>query len=275
MKNPGIYILTSPSGKKYVGKDENLPRRPNEHLKGRNSGSPAINNAIKKYGGENFTVEIIRYPGISSEALYAVEQWKIKQLGTKSPNGYNLTDGGPGTSGFKHSEESKRKMSESSKNPSEETRRKMSEAHTGKTLSVEHRRKIADAGKGRVLSPDARRKISEKATGRRHSAETLLKIGEASKGRTHTEETRRKISDATSGPKNHHYGKKHSAEARRKISKAQSDFAARRKKKIYWMYILSLARVWYESYDAVMKRRAEFFSSDVVNTSGAEQLTFM
>ena len=34
MKNPGIYILTSPTGKQYVGKDSCLPTRVNKHLSG-------------------------------------------------------------------------------------------------------------------------------------------------------------------------------------------------------------------------------------------------
>ena len=111
MKNPGIYILTCKvNGKQYIGKDSNMPSRPNKHLNGKCSRCPLIHRAIKKYGAENFDVEIIRYPGISSDALYAVEQWKIAQLGTKAPNGYNLTDGGKGMSGHKHTEEAKQKI---------------------------------------------------------------------------------------------------------------------------------------------------------------------
>ena len=34
MKNPGIYVLTSPSGNQYVGKDHNLPSRVKQHLSG-------------------------------------------------------------------------------------------------------------------------------------------------------------------------------------------------------------------------------------------------
>jgi hypothetical protein len=45
--------------------------------------------------------------------------------------------------GKSHSEKSKRKMSEASKNPSEETRRKMSEAKKGKPLTEETKRKIS------------------------------------------------------------------------------------------------------------------------------------
>ena len=109
MKNPGIYILTSPSGKQYVGKDSRLPSRTKEHLSGNAPQCPAIHDAIQKYGRDAFSVEIIRYPGISQEALNAVERWQIKRLKTLAPEGYNLTEGGEGG------------------NPSEETRQKMRE----------------------------------------------------------------------------------------------------------------------------------------------------
>ena len=111
MKNPGIYILTNTvNGKQYVGRDSNLPKRTKEHLSGRNPECDIIHKAIKKYGADAFDVEIIRYPGISHEALDAVEFWTIRQLQTLTPKGYNLRDGG---STGKHSKVTRQKMSES------------------------------------------------------------------------------------------------------------------------------------------------------------------
>jgi len=76
--------------------------------------------------------------------------------------------------GFKHSVETRRKMSESAKkrgpNPvTIETRRKMSESAKGKKLTFETRRKIAEANKRR--SPPSlvtRRKMSEAQKGTKH-----------------------------------------------------------------------------------------------------------
>ena len=111
MKNPGLYILTNRvNGKQYVGKDSRLPYRVKQHLSGKDPTCRRVHNAIKKYGNENFSVEIIQYPNISHEALNAVERWKIRQLHTRSPGGYNLTDGGD--SG-KYSKETRQKISES------------------------------------------------------------------------------------------------------------------------------------------------------------------
>ena len=76
--------------------------------------------------------------------------------------------------GKTHSEEAKRKMSETRKGRkvSEETKCKMSEAHKGKKLSEEHRRKMSEAKKGNTINK-----------GRKVSEETKCKMSEARKGK--------------------------------------------------------------------------------------------
>lgn len=78
--------------------------------------------------------------------------------------------------GRKHSEETKRKMSEAKqgkknywwgKRHTMESRRKMSEAQQGRKFSLEHRRKISEAMKGRKLSPEHRQNIRISNQGRR------------------------------------------------------------------------------------------------------------
>lgn len=114
MENPGIYILTNKiNSKKYIGLDSNLPHRLKKHLRGKSPGCKRIHSAIQKYGAENFDVETIRYPEISRESLAEVEKWKIYQLNTLSPNGYNLTTGGEGN--FRYSEETRDQISKSKK----------------------------------------------------------------------------------------------------------------------------------------------------------------
>ena len=85
MKNPGIYILANTvDGMQYVGKDRNLPSRVREHLSGNAPNCRYIHRAIQKHGRDAFSVEIIRYSGISEEALKAVERWWIRRLQTLS-----------------------------------------------------------------------------------------------------------------------------------------------------------------------------------------------
>ena len=84
----------------------------------------------------------------------------------------------------KHSEESKRKMSEAAKgkkpwitgkNLSEESKRKMSEAKKGRKLrlgtlhSEESKRKMSKASKGRIISEETKKKISKTLKGRKKS----------------------------------------------------------------------------------------------------------
>ena len=91
--------------------------------------------------------------------------------------------------GFKHSEETKRKMSKAhagEKHPmwgrhhTEETREKLRIKLTGRTITDEWRLKIGDARRGR-----------------KHNSSTKQKIGLAHKGMNHTEESKRKISEMT------------------------------------------------------------------------------
>jgi len=70
-----------------------------------------LNEAIKKYGKENFTKETMAWC-YTKEHLDFLEKFYIKFFNSKVPNGYNLTDGGKGNSGFSVSEETKKKISE-------------------------------------------------------------------------------------------------------------------------------------------------------------------
>ena len=70
-------------------------------------------NALRKHGRENFSWKIIKELE-SKEELILAERYYIKEYDSYK-NGYNQTEGGDGLSGFKHTEESKRKISERNK----------------------------------------------------------------------------------------------------------------------------------------------------------------
>ncbi|MCX5781777.1 MAG: NUMOD3 domain-containing DNA-binding protein [Elusimicrobia bacterium] len=101
-------------------------------------------------------------------------------------------------------------MSLLGKHHSEESKRKMSESHKGKHPSEEARRKNSESHKGN----------KHPLYGKHRSDETKRKISKAHKGKHHSEETRRKMSETRKGNKNPFYEKHHSEQARKKISEA-------------------------------------------------------
>jgi group I intron endonuclease len=106
-----IYKLTCiPSNKNYIGKVFSF--RPDGRKRGSSSrwsdhksealrlNAPKntctyLNNAIRKYGPENFKLEIVHITADESE-LPKLEQEYIQMYNSLVPNGYNLTKGGEG-----------------------------------------------------------------------------------------------------------------------------------------------------------------------------------
>lgn len=93
-----IYKITNKiNGKMYVGQTvQTLDDRWSDHSrpsKGRHVNRSAIASAIRKYGKENFIIEIIDDAKNTAE-LNIKEMTYIKALNTLSPHGYNLKLGG-------------------------------------------------------------------------------------------------------------------------------------------------------------------------------------
>ena len=181
-----VYKITNIiNGTLYVGQTtKTLSQRWAEHVydsvgKRRRKHSSYLHLAIEKYGKENFTAEVLNYC-VNKKSLDDVERFYIKTLNTVRPNGYNISLGGTGvmhgrkmsveskakiSAGLKsaytmgvrkpngpiHTEESKKKISDSLKRnsrclgrvPSEETKQKMREAHLGRKFSDEHKLKLS------------------------------------------------------------------------------------------------------------------------------------
>lgn len=100
-----VYLLKNKVNSKcYIGvTTQQLKKRLRYH---RNNSATYIGRAIKKYGWENFKVEILEECA-SPDELFKREIYWIKTLNTKVPNGYSLTDGGEGSPGTACSEELK------------------------------------------------------------------------------------------------------------------------------------------------------------------------
>ncbi len=176
-----IYLRTNLiNGKQYVGQAVDFDRREKEWRGSKCYSKGVIDRARTKYGFDNFKVEILRECETQDE-LSKWEMYYIKELNTKIPNGYNLTDGGEGLNGYQHTEETRKKLSESLKGRvsprkgiklSDEAKVKLSESHKGQKAwnkgipqTEEHKRKQSIAMKGRTFSEETKKKMSEARKG--------------------------------------------------------------------------------------------------------------
>ena len=98
----------------YVGKTNDVERRFKEHqYRATINYMTPLHCAIRKYGIAHFDILIIDSFSTDSDAFNAERFW-IDSLGTRF-HGYNLTDGGEGTSGHVWSSESRTKLSSNKK----------------------------------------------------------------------------------------------------------------------------------------------------------------
>jgi group I intron endonuclease len=108
-----IYLIQNKLDLKiYVGQTRNPKIRWNQHkVRAKNNSPQYIHNAMRFHGVDNFTFQIIEEYSLEKDVNEAEEFW-IQFFQTRDSNiGYNLTSGGCGSRGFKHSKESKIKMS--------------------------------------------------------------------------------------------------------------------------------------------------------------------
>lgn len=137
--------------------------------------------AISKYSLENFLHEVLFY-GLTKEEAEDLEIKLIAEYNSTNENfGYNKANGG--SSNGKHTEETKRIISEKAKE--------------------------------RLKSPE-----NNPLYGKHHSESTRRKISEKAIGRKVSEEAKKKLSKANAGENNCMYGQTHTKEAREKIAKA-------------------------------------------------------
>jgi len=166
-----VYAHTRPSTGDifYVGKGKAARIT---SLKSRNK---HWQNVVKKENGFGSFKFI---DGIDEEFAHFIEIETISHLRSKNVKLVNLTDGGEGVSGLRHSKESRAKMSQAHRDVSDETRLRMSEAAKGKVLSAETRKKVSD---GLKANKYVRKYTSQ--LGKKHTPEAKLKMSAAKKGR--------------------------------------------------------------------------------------------
>ena len=141
-----------------------------------------IKKAIKKYGRENFKVELLKWCN-SYEELVESETYYIKLYNAvENENFYNQSYGGY-DEGFCVGNKNIAKT--------EYARKINSEKHKGKKMSEEFKKKQSELHKGKPSG----------MLGHNHSEETKQKISEAAKNQKHSEERDKKVSEHHKGSK--------------------------------------------------------------------------
>ena len=154
------------NSKIYVGQTINGDN-PNERWKNGfgYETQPYFYRAIQKYGWDGFDHKIIASNLTKAEANN-LEKLLIKKLNTNNKEyGYNLTAGGEGSEGFKHSDVSKSKMSKSQKLRFKESGKKGHPMY-GKKHSDETKKKIGKVSKEKWTDENYRKHMSEVHVGK-------------------------------------------------------------------------------------------------------------
>lgn len=184
------YLHCKPNGDPfYVGKGHGDRCRSFGPHEGRNSHHQRT---VTKYGQQNIGIFVFDCDS-EQQAIEDEIKW-IRQLREQGFELTNKTDGGQGVCGLRHSEETKKRLSEMNKGK---------QPRLGWVPSAETRAKIS--AHNRSHEPEVKAKISAAGLGRHHTAEAKAKIGAASIGRKPslgkkaTPETRAKLSASHRG----------------------------------------------------------------------------
>lgn len=214
----GIYKIVSPSGKIYIGQSFNIEKR-FRYYNNKNSNSPQnkLFNSFKKYEARNHLFGVIHElpPDVSQAVMDGYEIFYINQYKELGIELLNIKDGG---SAGKHSDETKKKMSERRLGKkltaehvakiketklinkkrwshSEESKTKMSKSRIGHKVSDATRASMSDAGKkywgkspSRSHSDETKKILSKKRVGVKLSGTTKEKISKAVKNRWESSE---------------------------------------------------------------------------------------
>jgi len=229
-----VYALCRPSGSVcYIGKGRGKRWKANG-----SSGNPHLRRIVRNAGGDLPKFKLRE--GLSEHDAFALEKGLIHLLGKVKNGGplVNITDGGDGVSGLRHSLKTIRKLRQKQKgnkyrlgqHPTPETRAKLSASKKGRPLSLAHRKALSRAQKKRPpCSEETRRKISAAKTGKKWSPERRAILRAANRSRE--PEVRKRISRAVRAAMKRpgvldkyrlaQTGKKHSEETKAKMSLAQ------------------------------------------------------
>lgn len=200
--NCGIYKITSPSGKIYIGSSTNIKRRFSNYKRLRCKSQSKLYSSFLKYGVDKHLFEVICF--CEKIDLYKNERALGLEFDVLSKDGLNLQlpsygELPPITSDETRLKQSLIKKGKPSNSPtkfkkgmvshnkgkamSDAVKEKLRLANTGKIISESHKQKVAESSRNRVWTQESRDKLSKSRKGYVASKETREKISKANLGR--------------------------------------------------------------------------------------------
>lgn len=241
-----IYQITNlVGGNIYIGCTvRDVGKRWRGHLAAVKSGNQShLHRAIRKYGDNSFVIETID-SAASKEEMYSKERDYIAAINTFR-DGMNMTEGGDGSLGWKHSDETKALKSKQMKGNkhllgyrhSEETKKKIGEALKGNQhlrgykYGAEYCQAISDRTRG-SKNPMYGNHDNKPFLGKKHTDESRRKMSESTKGQVSWNKGKKGLQVAWNkglkGEGNSMYGKNHTEETKAKMRKPRSEETKRK-----------------------------------------------
>lgn len=214
----GIYKITSPSGRIYIGQSVDIYFRWNAHLTSKKVST--LFHSIKKYGANAHKFEVIHEISLTESQDY-INKYECFYIELYSSFGFRMMNIKSGGSNGALSEETKLKISKSLKGK---------QNTLGKKLSQEHKEKIRVTSTGRKASPLMIQKLIERNKSKKGCVGPRLgsKMSEEHKEKLRKLSTGRKLSPESILKR----------EARRKINRKKAVWSEEARKKMSeWMKI--------------------------------------
>ena len=197
----GIYVIRNKvNGKIYIGSSIDMRKRWHIHkyyLCSNNHNNRHLQSSWNKYGEENFELIVVETVSDKNNLIKREQYWIDKH---NFNDLYNIRLNAQSNLGLKHTNETKKKMSE---NQLGEKNSFYSKHHTDKI------KKLWSKSRTGENNPRYQCVMTD---------ETKQKISIGNKGKILSDEQKKKISNSLKGSKNHFYGKHHTQESKDKMS---------------------------------------------------------
>lgn len=244
----GIYKITSPSNRIYIGQSVNIYNRWKSYFNNSasNAGQKLLNNSFVKYGIENHIFEV-------------VEECEKKYLNSRErywQDFYDVLNGGLNLM-LQEAGEKQRVLSK-------ETLERKRLASLGEKNGMYGRSGELNPNFGKNMSEEDRQKLSEKMKGKYDGENNPFY------GKKHKKESLEKMSNLASkrtGDKNSFYGKKHTEEYKKQSSENKKKFFKENPNIVLQMKISKCVGVYYTPKGEFISQRDAAEANGVSRTS--------